>query len=183
VNVPNRIIELNPVSRITCDAVGVPGQRTFYLQARKGNTLLTILCEKEQINMLGKALKDFLNELKVKYPKGSNYNVGPLGLNLESPIEPDFRAGQMGLGYDEDKDLIILVIREILGEDENEDDVRVARLFGSRAQMDALSQNAVEIVSRGRPICPLCGKPMDSFGNVEGFCPRRNGHGDEVVFA
>jgi len=183
VDVPNRIIELNPVSRITADAVGVPGQRTFYLQARKGNTVLNILCEKEQINVLSKALDEFLRELKTRYPKGSNFSQLPIGLPLETPIDPDFRAGKMGLGYDEDKNLVILVVYEIGMEDEDEDNLRVARLFCSRAQMDALSRQAVEIVSRGRPICPLCGKPMDSNGNVDGFCPRRNGHGDEIVFA
>ena len=70
-----------------------------------------------------------------------------------------------------------------LSPDEDEENTTVARLFGTRAQMDALARHGMEVISRGRPICPLCGKPMDPDGVGHGFCPRRNGHSDEIVFA
>jgi len=176
--------ELNPVSRITADAVGEPGQRTFFLQARKGPMLVTVLCEKEQIRALGVALEEMILDLKKKYPKGSRFMQLQMDMSLEEPVSPDFRVGQLGLGYDEDRDLIILIARELAAEDveRDESDERVLRLFASRAQMDALSRQAADVVSRGRPVCPLCGKPMDAEGNC-GFCPRRNGHSDEIVFA
>ena len=177
-------IDLNPVTRITADAVGVPGQRTFYIQARDRSQRVTLLCEKDQVAMLAQALTNTLEELKTKYPRGSRFVPLDVDMKLEWPDEPMFRVGAIGLGYDEDKDMVLIELREVQteeGQDENELD-RV-RFFCSRAQVDALARYAGESVQRGRPVCPLCGKPMDANGNVDGFCPRRNGHGDEVVFS
>ena len=178
---PKRVIELNPVYRITADAVGEPGQRTFYIQARKGSSLVTLLCEKEQVRALAEAAEQMIEELKTKYPKGANYMQLQMDMLLEEPLTPEFRVGQMGLGYDEDSDLIVIVARELLPEDVDEEEASVARLFCSRAQMDALHRHAREVVSRGRPMCPLCGRPMER--NVAHFCPRSNGHADELVIA
>ncbi|HEY3342652.1 MAG TPA: DUF3090 family protein, partial [Anaerolineae bacterium] len=118
---------------------------------------------------------------KTKYPKGANFMQLQMDMGLEDPLTPEYRIGQMGLGYDEDHDLIVLVARELVPEDVNEDDASVARFFCSRAQMEALGRQASEVVSRGRPVCPLCQKPLDK--DLEHFCPRSNGHADEVVFA
>ena len=187
-------IDLNPVSRVTADAVGLPGQRTFYIQARKAQRLVSLICEKEQIGTLAQALNTMVEDLKTRYPKGARFNQLDLDMTLEYPVNAEFRVGQMGLGYDEDRDLIVLVLREVArlateGEDvdsieqRDADEGRTIRIFCTRAQADLLARHAEEVVSRGRPICALCGKPMDTNGNVEGFCPRRNGHGDEIVFA
>jgi uncharacterized repeat protein (TIGR03847 family) len=178
---PKSEIELNPVSRITADAIGEPGHRIFYMQARKGTTLVTLLCEKEQVRALGDAIQQMLDELKTKYPKGANFMQLQMDMGIEEPIEPEYRIGQMGLGYDEDHDLVMLVAREVAPEDANEDDLSVTRFFCSRAQMEALSRQAKDVVARGRPVCPLCQKPLDK--DLEHFCPRSNGHADEVVFA
>ncbi|HEY3290190.1 MAG TPA: DUF3090 domain-containing protein [Anaerolineae bacterium] len=178
---PKSTIELNPVTRITADAVGEPGHRTFYVQARKGATLLTLLCEKEQVRALGTAIQQMIDELKTKYPKGAGFMQLQMDMSLEEPITPEYRIGQMGLGYDEEHDLIVLVARELLAEDADEEDASVTKFFCSRAQMDALCRQAAEVVSRGRPVCPLCQKPLDK--DLEHFCPRSNGHADEIVFA
>jgi len=42
-------MDLGIVDRITADAVGEPGMRTFYLQARAGAELVTVIVEKEQV--------------------------------------------------------------------------------------------------------------------------------------
>ena len=192
--VASTTIDLNPVSRVTADAVGIPGQRTFHIQARKAQRLVTLTCEKEQVSTLAQALHTMLEDLKTRYPKGARFNQLDLDMTLEYPVNPEFRVGQMGLGYDEEHDLIVLVLREVVnaaaarddpdaGDDAETDEGRTMRMFCTRAQADALARHADDVVSRGRPICALCGKPMDGNGNVEGFCPRRNGHGDEVVFA
>lgn len=176
-------IELNPISRITASALGEPGNRTFYLQARKGSQLVTLLCEKEQVRALAAALEQMLDELKRNYPKGANFMRLTMDMSLEEPVTPEFRVGQMGLGYDSDNDLVVILARELVPEDTDPEDAFTARFFCSRAQVDVFVRQAHEVVSKGRPICALCGKPMDADGNVEGFCPRRNGHADEIVFA
>lgn len=180
---PSRLIELNPVSRITVGAIGEPGQRTFYLQARKGGTLLTLVCEKEQVHNLCLALQGLLEELSEKYPQGAKFRPLNENMDLEQPFTPEFRAGRMGLVYDDKRDLIGLVVVELVPPEVDPEEATVARFFFTRAQADALSRHGLDVVARGRPICPLCGRPMNPDGSVDGFCPRRNGHSDELVFA
>ncbi|MCK4962535.1 MAG: DUF3090 family protein, partial [Anaerolineales bacterium] len=43
---------LKPVDRITTGAIGSPGKRVFYLQARKDDQLVTLIVEKQQIQQL-----------------------------------------------------------------------------------------------------------------------------------
>ena len=43
------LIELDPVDRITADAVGPAGERTFFIQARKAEQLVTVMVEKQQV--------------------------------------------------------------------------------------------------------------------------------------
>lgn len=180
---PSRLIDLNPVSRITAGAIGEPGSRTFYLQARKGATLVTLVCEKEQVSELCMALQALLEELKVKYPQGARYEPIRANLDLEQPFTPAFRIGRLGIVYDEGRDLIGIIASELLPADIDPDQASIARFFCTRAQADALSRHGLEVVAKGRPLCPLCGKPMTPDGEVEGFCPRRNGHADALVFA
>ena len=49
---PYQTLDLKPVDRITADAIGKPGERVFYLQARQGNRLVTVICEKEHVAAL-----------------------------------------------------------------------------------------------------------------------------------
>jgi uncharacterized repeat protein (TIGR03847 family) len=94
-------------------------------------------------------------------------------MELEDPIEPAFRVGQIGLGYDEDTDLLVLVAREFLPGEEDEDTADVARFWCTRSQLRSLCQWGLELASRGRPICGNCSQPIDPEGH---FCPKRNGH-------
>jgi uncharacterized repeat protein (TIGR03847 family) len=180
---PNQSIEVNPCSRITIDAIGEPGNRTFYIQARKGAQIVTLICEKETASSLALALQQLLEDLREKYPSGANFMKIVADMSLDEPIAPEFRVGQLGLGYDESRDLVVIFARELISEEIDPNEASTVRLFCSRAQVDALSKHTLEVVSKGRPICALCGKPMDPDGNVIGFCPRRNGHADELVFA
>ncbi|MBI3942509.1 MAG: DUF3090 domain-containing protein [Chloroflexi bacterium] len=167
------VIDLNPVSRITVDAIGSPGRRVFYLQGRQGTTLVTLVCEKEQIRALARSIDELLTDLSRKHPDlALPKKVLGDDLSLEEPIEPRFRVGQMGLGYDEEQDLLVLVVQE-LQEEGSEEQPAVVRLWATRGQMLTLSHKGMETVNAGRPICPLCGRPIDPAGH---FCPQRNGH-------
>jgi len=75
-------------------------------------------------------------------------------MDLREPIEPQFRVAQMGMGYDEDRDLVVLVAQELITPEEGQDpdliQPSMVRLWGSRQQMRALSLHAMEIVRQGR---------------------------------
>ena len=43
-------------------------------------------------------------------------------MDLESPLEPEWRAGRLAIGYEEDRDLLVLEVEEFVPGDEDEDE-------------------------------------------------------------
>jgi uncharacterized repeat protein (TIGR03847 family) len=167
--------DLNPVSRLTTGAIGPPGKRVFYLQARQESTLVTLIVEKAQIQSLAVGLSQFLEELGVQYPDlpepVAEYEEADM--ELEQPIDPAFRVGQLGLGYDRATDRVVVVAHELQLEGADPEEAAVARFWCTRSQLLGMGSWALELAGRGRPICGNCGEPMDPEGH---FCPRSNGH-------
>jgi uncharacterized repeat protein (TIGR03847 family) len=173
------VYELNPVEAITAGAMGEPGHRVFYIQARTLDAIVTLVTEKEQVQLLARGIQQFLAELDQKFPQeDAGESVGPLDLELRGPFEPNFRVAQMGLGYDAENDRVVLVAHELLAEGVDPESASVARFWCSRAQMKAMAEHAMDVAARGRPLCPLCGRPEDPEGH---FCPKRNGHNKLLV--
>lgn len=167
-----RHIELNPVSQMTVGTVGPPGQRTFYLQGSQGSQTISLVIEKQQATMLAGSLDTLIEELAEKHPLESREDQDPVwrDMRLREPVEALFRVGNMGLGYNEDTDQIVLVAYELVDEEE---EPNVVSYWTSRSQIQALTKHARDVVKAGRPICGNCGEPIDEDGH---FCPKRNGH-------
>src|SRR5262245_28227442 len=108
------VIELDPVDRITADAVGEPGERSFYLQARKGPTVVTLLVEKQQVQLLAASVIEILARVGKETAEGPPEEE----MGLEDPIEPSFRVGRLSIGYEEARDLLLLEVAELLPEEE-----------------------------------------------------------------
>jgi len=173
-------MDLERVDKITTGAVGDPGERTFFIQARQGPRTITITVEKEQVELLASSILEILATIDVETGDGPDTAT----LELEPPLEPLWRAGRLSIGYAEDEDLMLLELEELLPDtdDEGEDDEgsdddgpqpdRV-RIWATREQMLALSRHGSEVAARGRPRCQFCGNPMDPSGHV---CPAMNGH-------
>jgi uncharacterized repeat protein (TIGR03847 family) len=168
------LIDFNPVSRITVGTVGPPGQRVFLLQASQGVSMITLKIEKEQVRILSSSIVELLEELDEKYPRNFSKVDEPLSsdLMLQEPFEPAFVIGQIGLGYDQEQDFVVLVTQEIQFEGA-EGEPATTRFWGTRPQMKIFSEHALEIIDQGRPLCPLCESPIDPDGH---FCPKSNGH-------
>src|SRR5439155_7479959 len=171
------IVEIGPVDRITADALGEPGMRTFYLQARAGDELVTVVVEKEQVVLLSQSVLELLAEVPLE--------TAPLDeteLALGEPVDPLFHAGRLSIGYDPDDDRFLLEVTELEPDDEDEEDTgdegsglvdddplalalegepETIRLWASREQMLALSRHGAEVAQRGRPTCRFCGNPID----------------------
>jgi len=169
-------MDLGPVDRITADAVGEPGSRTFYLQARNGDDVVTLIVEKEQIRLLAASVLDLLATIGLETGTGPDEDA----MDLEEPFEPRWRAGRLSIGYEEEADRFLLEIEEFQPELEEDDpllllqeDAELLRLWASREQMFALSRHAAAVVDRGRPTCQFCGNPLDPEGHA---CPAMNGH-------
>jgi uncharacterized repeat protein (TIGR03847 family) len=172
---PRIDLDLDPVTLITTDAIGQPGQRTFYLQAWQDTKVISLLVEKVQIQSLAIGLEEYLAEVDSKYPNlppaSAEYDESKM--HISPPVDPLFRIGELGLAYSPERDLIILVAREILGDELDQEEASVARMWCTRSQIKALCAWGLDITSRGRPLCPQCGEPMEPEGH---FCPKKNGH-------
>jgi uncharacterized repeat protein (TIGR03847 family) len=91
------------------------------------------------------------------------------------------------LGFDPERELVLLELREraaddeddedddapgnVADDDEDEDEGYVARIYATRAQVRAMAARGADVVAKGRPACPLCDMPMDPAGHR---CPRWN---------
>ncbi len=148
------VIVLNPVDFITIGTIGPKGKRVFYLQAGYDRQLVSLVIEKEQSWALSEAINEMIDDLDDRYDLDGDADDDP-DMDLREPIQPMFRVSQMGLGYDEDQDKIVLVAQELVVQrpDEDEDDIEdpgVVRLYCTREQMRALSQQALDTVNSGR---------------------------------
>jgi uncharacterized repeat protein (TIGR03847 family) len=172
---PFQHFEIKPVDQITAGAVGEPGKRTFFLQARGPERTITLQTEKEQLQMLAVSIEQFLVELQQRFPDLSDVaaQYDEAEMKLAEPLEPAFRTGSMGLGYDDHADRLLLVVRESIEGEMGSDEASEASFWCSRRQLRRLAHWCVELARRGRLICGNCGNPIDPEGH---FCVRRNGH-------
>lgn len=175
-------IELDPVDRITADAVGPIGDRTFFIQARQADRLVSVLVEKQQVQLLAASVVEILSRIGKETGEG----LPEESMGLEEPVIPEWRAGRLSIGYEEDRDLIVLEAVEQVPEPEDEEEEEglepdevpapepsTVRFWASREQMLSLARHGAEVCARGRPTCELCGNPIDPEGHT---CPALNGH-------
>jgi len=164
--------DLDDPQRLTVGALGEPGRRVFFLQARKGTTVVTLKMEKVQVAALAAWIAKTLEDLPSLGHLPEDDELEP-----EEFAEPAWAVGSLGGSYDIDIDRIVLVATEAGEEDEDageeEEQGATARFAATREQMAALAIRATRLVESGRPPCPLCGYPLDPSGHQ---CPRTNGY-------
>jgi uncharacterized repeat protein (TIGR03847 family) len=172
-------MDLGPVDHITADAVGEPGDRTFYIQARAGEELVTLIVEKQQVQLLAASVMELLEDAPATEPAVDESTMG-----LQEPLDPRWRAGRLSIGFDQERDLFLLEVEEFQPELEDVDvdeplpivpeaEPESIRIWASPAQMLALSRHGSAVAARGRPTCQFCGNPIDAEGHA---CPAMNGH-------
>ncbi|MET0929614.1 MAG: DUF3090 domain-containing protein [Aeromicrobium sp.] len=166
--------------RLVVGTVGNPGERTFYLQARTGRRMVSVALEKEQSAALAERIEEVLDELMAE--DGNPFSVPaitPEGLvdndPLDQPVDEEFRAGSMSLGWDPTTAQIVVqaypIIEveaeelEVIDLDEIEpDEVLLVRIPVGTAR--AFAKRTREVVGAGRPLCTLCRMPMDSADHI-----------------
>jgi uncharacterized repeat protein (TIGR03847 family) len=192
----SRSFEMPEAQWATVGTVGPPGRRTFYLQARQDDQLVTLKLEKQQVAAIAQFLGEILSDLPT--PDGLPNNAS---MNLTEPVLAEWAVGALQLAYDSGSDRIVLLAEEVsddAGDADDPDDVvgladepsgieallgqgsesdpsdrGVGRIGLTRVQAAAIVARSWELVQSGRPTCALCGHPIDPEGHS---CPRTNGH-------
>lgn len=176
-DVPAHVHEFDWPDRVVIGTVGPPGARTFYLQARAGAQIVSIALEKQQSALLAQKIDEILDQLSAV--EGNRYSVPtstPVELVDNDPleaVEEQFRAGTIGIGWDPTTAQVIIEAHPLLddadddaldgGEEEASEMLRVKMPVGTAR---AFTQRTQEIVDAGRPLCTLCGYPMDPDGHT-----------------
>lgn len=164
--------EFNMARGVDVQAFGQPGQRTFRLRiVGEDAQTASVWLEKEQLQALSLALKQMLAQLE--------YDQEPPPADVgEFPVtaDHDFRAGRLGMGFHPADRSVVLFTYE-LGETEDEENPTLRVRF-TQEQSASLVVSLDEIIAGGRPVCPLCGMPMEATGHA---CIRSNGHSKQPI--
>ena len=168
---PSEPLDFGTVEHIKADALGEPGRRTFRLRIAGDAGAAQLWMEKEQLQALAMAIDQMLAQLrtnKIGRPE-SNAAASESG---DFPLEVgvDFRVGRLGLGYDDEKDLLVVLAHE---QEADEDGPPSLTCRVSRGKMKTLSAEIGAVIAAGRPRCPLCGAPITP--GAHHACPGSNG--------
>ncbi|MEU4574325.1 DUF3090 domain-containing protein [Nonomuraea sp. ATR24] len=173
------VFDYDPPERFVAGALGRPGARAFFLQARAEGRLTTVALEKLQVAALADRLDEMLDEvLRLSGGTARVPAIAPADLAddgpLDVPVSEEFRVGTMALSWDEESSQVVIEAQEVVDEDDlDAPEPAVLRVRISAGAARAFTQRALKIVSAGRPPCPLCGQPLDATGHV---CVRLNGY-------
>jgi uncharacterized repeat protein (TIGR03847 family) len=179
------VFDYDPPERFVAGAVGQPGARTFFLQARGHGRVTTVGLEKFQVAVLADRLDELLDEVLRR--SGGTAPVPAMApvesadrAPLDQPLDEDFRVGTMALAWDPESAQVVIEAQELTGDEDAEEEVvadrpdsAVLRVHISAAEARAFTRRALEVVAAGRPPCPLCAQPLDAEGHI---CVRLNGH-------
>jgi uncharacterized repeat protein (TIGR03847 family) len=163
----------------TADYVGRPGARVFYIQARGDFGSQTYLVEKQQVAVLADKLRELLVMVDPADTVAGTEPARDPALALTEPTDPEWRIGMMGLSYEEPEERVLVLVRPVdeqAAEDEpslEDEDEAGVQFHLRRDQVRAFILHALAVVAEGRPLCQLCGLPIDPEGHI---CPASNGH-------
>ncbi len=176
--------------RFVVGTVGRPGERTFFVQARQGRRLTSVVAEKQQVEVLAEHLDRVLDELShlssgaVDVPPKRNEVVD--NDPLDAPIEEEFRIGTMTIAWDPNTERVVIEMfpisdAEIPSDADASEAAALEAAEASEVFVVSIRPGAARefvarsraVVESGRPACPFCSQPIDPDGHI---CPRANGY-------
>jgi len=165
----NHQLIFQPATILRVNAIGAPGERTFFLQGGDADNLVTLLVEKVQVQVMTVGVIRMIDGIETEQfdleKSLARYDEAEMQLVL--PVDPLFRVEEVALGYDQEKDLVLLQVSE----EGSGDDRQQVMFWVTREKMRGLALWALELANRGRSD-PL--QPKKTGGN--GFRHSNNGH-------
>jgi uncharacterized repeat protein (TIGR03847 family) len=170
-----RVFDFDTPDRFVAGALGEPGARAFYLQARQGGALVSVGLEKMQVAALAGRISELLDAVE-----GLAGELTATVLHDDRPLdEPTvelFRVGAMALAWDATAGQVVIeaqplredgAFAEVPDQAPEGPDLLRVRVAPSRAR--DFIRRAASLVAAGRPTCPFCGQPLEPTGH---FCPK-----------
>lgn len=173
----------NP-ERFVVGTVGMPGERTFFLQARQAGQLSSVALEKSQAAALADRIDQLLDEARARGHEGTIPAASSVIVSdtapLDAPIIEEFRVGAMALGWDEASLRVVIEAHAVAEAESGLPDIGddsapgpdTLRVWLEAPRARAFAERTRSVVAAGRPPCPFCTQPLDPDGHI---CPRANG--------
>ncbi|HMS75379.1 DUF3090 domain-containing protein [Gordonia sp. (in: high G+C Gram-positive bacteria)] len=169
--------------RFVAGTVGQPGDRTFFLQAVHQARVVSVMLEKQQVQILADRIGMLLEEIHRRFgtpipPETESVDdLNPLVM----PVDAEFQVGTMGLGWDAEAQAVVIEllavtdaeIDESIVLDDTEEGPDAVRVFLTTVAARDFAAHSSLVISAGRPPCPICGGPLDRDGHL---CVRTNGY-------
>ncbi|KPC73703.1 hypothetical protein ADL35_27515, partial [Streptomyces sp. NRRL WC-3753] len=122
----------DPPERFVAGTVGLPGRRTFFLQASSQGRVTSVALEKTQVAALAERMNELLDEVVRR--SGGNAAVPAVvpadvadSAPLDNPVEEEFRVGTMALAWDgEDQRMIVEAQALVELEGDSDEDLAAA---------------------------------------------------------
>lgn len=190
-----RTFRLERPDRVVVGTVGQPGARVFHLQVREGSRVVTVRCEKVQIDQLALQMDRILDGLAAHvadvFVPPSVDNPDDLA-PLDAPLEEEFAVGTMAMAFDDETKRI-----EIEMYAASDDELMIKDPAMLLTTLPEVAPDSLEIlmttsqarqfvarchvvVASGRQYCPYCSQQILS---AEGhLCPRSNGYRKPLVW-
>lgn len=174
---PRRLFIFDAPDRFVPGTIGEPGSRTFFLQVRKGDAVVSVALEKAQVAVLADRLNTLLDGVDdAPAPAAAPRDDQP----LDEPLGDLFRVGPMAIAWDPASERVVIEAQpvnddgdyiETDDDDESGPDLVRVRIDQPRAR--EFVRRAEALVAAGRPTCPFCGEVLEATGH---FCTQTKAH-------
>lgn len=101
--------DFEKVTRVEAESIGQPGQRRFRLTIENGDDSIVLWLEKQHLQALGHAFEQILTHLQVVQVE----------IPFDAPEEQvlvgadELQVGRLQVGYDEARELVVLIVHGI----------------------------------------------------------------------
>lgn len=164
--------EIFTPDRFIVGTVGAPGERAFYIQARKEKQIFSVAIEKDQVRAILARLEIIIAGIKRANPFEIIQSFSIDDQPLDSPVDALFVTGAISISWDDQVKSVNFEFYEATSQDEEVED-EVLSISVTLGAAQSFLQRSKAVVNAGRIPCPFCSIPIDPRGHL---CPRANGY-------
>ena len=164
--------EIFSPDRFIVGTVGAPGERAFYVQARKDKQIFSVAIEKDQVRAIVSRLEIIIAGIKRANPFELLKSMPIDDDALDSPVDSLFVTGAISISWDDQIKVVNFEFYEATSQEDG-DETEVLALSVSLAGAQSFVNRSKAVVNAGRLPCPFCSIPIDPRGHL---CPRANGY-------